>query len=328
MAKYCILLIFLLTSALLIACGAFFYYQSIPSMTEKTYIVERGESLQHIAKDLHEQGVIQHPMALIVLARITGKANHIQSGEYLFEKNSTLEEILGKMVKGDVIMHHLRIGEGWTFAELAAQITLHPALEKTLDWSSPETIIHQLKLGLHKPEGLFYPDTYYFPRGYTDAAFLTRAYHDMQKLVSAVWEDRAPDLPYKMTYEALIAASIIEKETAVPTEYQEIAGVIVRRLKQHMLLQVDPTVVYGLGADYSQALTHADLAQDTPYNTYLHHGLPPTPIAFPSQAAIYAAMHPANGTTLYFVANGDGSHTFTSTLEAHNKAVAAYRNRE
>lgn len=319
----------LLSMILLMICAVFLWTWLQPysrTTHDYVYIVEPGDSLKKIATGLQAQKIIPNAYTFILLAQVKGDAQALQTGEYLFLKNSTLLNILDKMVRGDVIMYSIRIGEGWTFAQVAQQIMVTNPLNKTLDWSTPDTILQQLKLSAHKPEGMFYPETYYFPRGFTDAALLILAYQDMQNFLNSHWETRASDLPYKNAYQVLITASIIEKETALASELGEVAGVIVRRLKKQMPLQVDPTVVYGLGAHYDKPLTKTDLKFDTPYNTYLHLGLPPTPIAIPSPAAVEAALHPKPGTSLYFVARGDGTHIFTDNLTEHNQAVQAYRN--
>ncbi|MFA6037038.1 MAG: endolytic transglycosylase MltG [Legionellales bacterium] len=293
---------------------------------DAVFIIEPGDSLQKIAQGLKQQHLIPNKTIFIVFTRLKGNAKHLQAGEFLFEKNSTQAMMIDKIVSGEVMMHSIRIGEGWTFAQIAQEINQEDAIHKTLDWNSLQTILQQLGLSEHQPEGLLYPETYHFPRNYTDAQLITLAYRNMEKFLNTAWEKRAEGLPYENAYQALIAASIIEKETAVPRELNEVAGVIVRRLQKPMLLQVDPTVVYGLGAHYDKPLTKADLKFDTPYNTYLHLGLPPTPIAVPSPAAIEAALHPAAGNALYFVAKGDGTHIFSESLAAHNKAVQEYRN--
>jgi UPF0755 protein len=305
---------------------AFVYYESIaPTKQNATFIIAPGESVRHIAFAMQDQGIIQDPYGFIFLAEIHRHANAIKAGEYEIQKDTPIIQIIEQMVRGDVVMHDLRIGEGWTFAQLAAQIKDEEAIKKTLDWSSTDTMLQQLSLGEGSPEGLFYPDTYFFARGYTDKEFLIHAYNRMQNFLNNAWANRSADLPYTSAYQALIAASIIEKETAVAAERGEISGVIVRRLQEGMRLQLDPTVVYGLGASYNGFLTVDDLKRDTPYNTYLHDGLPPTPIAIPSAESITAAMQPKPGVSLYFVANGDGSHTFSKTLEEHNEAVKLYR---
>jgi UPF0755 protein len=299
---------------------------STKTSQEMIYIIEPGDSLKIIAEGLQDNHIISNAFAFIGLAYFKQETHHLRAGEYLFEKNTTAAMVLDKIVRGDVVMHSVRIGEGWTFAQIAASLAAETNLQKTLDWNSPDTILQQLKLSTDKPEGLFFPETYHFPRNYTDAALLTLAYQEMQKFLNTAWQRRAPHLPYENAYQALIAASIIEKETAVLSELKDVSGVITRRLQKSMPLQVDPTVVFGLGAHYDKPLTKADLKLDTPYNTYLHLGLPPTPIAIPSPMAIEAALHPNEGTALYFVAKGDGTHVFTDNLAAHNQAVQAYRN--
>lgn len=295
------------------------------STQDVVYVIEPGDSLSTIANGLKKQHIIHNATVFTALAYYQNNAAHLKAGEYLFPKYSTMAMVLDKIVRGDVLMHSIRIGEGWTFAQVASTILNEDALQKTLDWHNTDTILQQLNLSEHKPEGMFYPETYHFPRNYTDAALLTLAFQNMQKFLNNAWGSRADDLPFDNPYQALIAASIIEKETALTSELAQVSGVIVRRLKKSMPLQVDPTVVFGLGAHYDKPLTKSDLKLDTPYNTYLHLGLPPTPIAIPSPLAITAALHPDNGNSLYFVAKGDGSHVFTDTLDAHNQAVKEYR---
>ncbi len=295
--RFLILILFLLT---VILSGIYIIQQLYVKTTyDYVYIVEPGDSLNKIATNMQTQKIIPNAYAFMLLARIKGDAKLVQAGEYFFEKNSSLSMLLEKMVSGDVMMHSIRIGEGWTFAQVVMEIQAHPQLTKTLDWTNPDSILQQLALSHHKPEGLLYPETYHFPRGFTDAQLLTLAYQEMQDFLTKAWPTRTPHLPYKNPYQALIAASIIEKETSVAHELDQVAGVIVRRLKNQMLLQVDPTVVYGLGAHYDKPLTKADLKFDTPYNTYIHLGLPPTPIAIPSPKAIEAALLPHLEFTLF-----------------------------
>lgn len=318
-------LISLLLSSLVVISIWLGFQFSKTTTQDYVYIVAPGDSLKKISQHLEQEHIIPHAYVFTLLAIISNDAQSIQAGEYLFEKNSTLSMLLNKMVKGEVVMHHVRIGEGWTFAQIAQQIQNTDALKKTLDWTQPNTILQQLALSDKLPEGMFYPETYTFPRGFTDAQLLTLAYNDMQHFLKQAWQMRDFNIPYQDPYQALIVASIIEKETAIQSELAEISGVVVRRLQKSMLLQLDPSVVYGLGADYTKPLTKADLKFDTPYNTYMHIGLPPTPIATPSRAAIIAALHPNAGNTLYFVAKGDGSHVFSETLVAHELAVQQYR---
>jgi UPF0755 protein len=215
--------------------------------------------------------------------------------------------------------------EGWTFRQLLSALRRHEAVRDTLDGLSDEAIMARLGYPGKHPEGRFLPETYQFPRGTSDLEFLRRAYDGMQRALAAAWQGRAEDLPLDSPHEALVLASIVEKETGLASERARIAGVFVRRLRRGMRLQTDPTVIYGLGEAFDGNLRRRDLAADTPYNTYTRAGLPPTPICLPGKAAIEAVMHPAHGTSLYFVARGDGSHQFSDTLEAHNRAVQKYQ---
>jgi len=215
--------------------------------------------------------------------------------------------------------------EGWNFKQALEAVRGHPMLVQTLPKSmSTEQLMNRLGYSAEYPEGRFFPDTYLFPRGTTDVDFLKRSYERMQKVLAEEWENRSENLPIKTPYEALILASIVEKETGVPEERTQVAGVFVRRLQKGMKLQTDPTVIYGMGDKYKGNIRKKDLTTDTPYNTYTRPGLTPTPICLPGRAAINAALHPADGKSLYFVATGNGGHTFSETLQEHNKAVAKY----
>jgi len=215
--------------------------------------------------------------------------------------------------------------EGWNFKQMRVAIAGQQALEQTLVELSDQEIMQRLGYADEHPEGRFLPDTYHFPKGTTDLAFLKRAYQAMQGLLDAEWEQRDPGLPLNSPYEALILASIVEKETGLASERPEIAGVFVRRLKKGMKLQTDPTIIYGMGESYKGNIRRRDLKQDTPYNTYLHKGLTPTPISMPGADALHAVLHPKEGKSLYFVAKGEGSHQFSKTLVEHNRAVRKYQ---
>ena len=240
----------------------------------------------------------------------------------------TPRELLDLLHSGKVVQHSLTVVDGWTFEEVLAALSSKSELAHTFaDEATYSEIMAQLGYpGVH-PEGRFLADTYHFPRGTSDAAFLRRAYQSMESYLHDAWNERAPDLPYESPVDALIVASIIEKETGKAEERAEIAGVLVRRLKRNMRLEADPTVIYGLGADFDGNLRKRDLRFDTPYNTYLHKGLPPTPIAMPGTASIHAALHPEPGETLFFVAKGDGSHHFSVTYPEHQAAVRRYQRR-
>ncbi len=289
------------------------------------HLIEPGTSVNRFARQLQQAGVLPHPHYLAWLARWEGKAQQIKAGEYDFSPGITPRELLDKVVSGAVVQHTLTVIEGWTFAQMLAQIQQHPVLVHTLGDQSPQQIMSALGYADQHPEGRFLADTYHFPRGTRDVDFLARAYKAMEAHLSEEWDNRDTSVPYKSAYEALIMASIIEKETALDQERAAIAGVFVRRLQVGMRLQTDPTVIYALGERFDGNLRRADLQYDSPYNTYRYAGLPPTPIALPGVDSLRAALHPASGDALYFVSRGDGSHQFSATLEQHNQAVRRYQ---
>jgi UPF0755 protein len=289
------------------------------------YQLLSGTTVKGLANDLQQQGIIQRPLLLEFLGRWNGKASQLKAGEYHLPEGTTPPMLLEILSSARVVQYPLTIVEGWTFKQMMAVVRANPVLKQTLKGVDDAQIMQRLGLDGEHPEGRFYPDTYHFPRGTTDVEFLLRAYRRMQNTLQASWAQRAADSPLKSPYEALILASIIERETGLPHERKRIAGVFIRRLKRGMLLQTDPTVIYGMGEAYDGNIRKRDLLRDTPYNTYRHKGLTPTPIAMPSRAAIDAALHPESGKALYFVATGEGGHYFSETLEEHNKAVRKYQ---
>lgn len=289
------------------------------------YVVAPGSSLASIARDLERRGVLDSARYLMWMGRLSGNSARIQAGTYRIEPGTTPKALLRQLVEGKVALFTLTLVEGWNFRQVLDAIRQHPRIKQTLTDLDDAAIMARLGYpGMH-PEGRFFPDTYRFPDGLTDVAFLQRAYRAMEERLAAEWEGRAPGLPYKDAYEGLIMASIVEKETGLASERPMIAGVFVRRLQKGMRLQTDPTVIYGLGASFDGNLRRRDLENYTPYNTYRIRGLPPTPIAMPGGDALHAAFHPAPGNELYFVARGDGSHHFSATLEEHNAAVVKYQ---
>ncbi|MES9988471.1 MAG: endolytic transglycosylase MltG [Candidatus Thiodiazotropha endolucinida] len=289
------------------------------------YILHPGMTVRSLAEDLQQRGMLEKPILLRFIARWQGQASKLKAGEYYLPAGTTPPKLLEILSSSQVVQYALTIIEGWTFDQLMAAIRRDPVLEHSLKEVTNDQVMQHLGLDDLHPEGRFYPDTYHFPRGTTDAAFLKRAYKRMESVLEQAWQKRKKQLPLKSPYEALILASIIERETGIPEERGKIAGVFIRRLKRGMLLQTDPTVIYGMGESYNGNIRKRDLTRDTPYNTYLHKGLTPTPIAMPSGAAIRAALNPEEGNSLYFVATGDGGHYFSSTLEEHNKAVRKYQ---
>lgn len=288
-------------------------------------LVEPGRTLKSISAELKHQQVLEKPLYLRVLARYLDLDSRIKAGEFELQAGITPEQLLRQLTDGKVIQHDLTLIEGETFKEMMQRVIGDKVLVHTLEATSGEAVMRAIGYPDQHPEGRFMPETYYFPRGTTDVEFLRRAYLDMDKFLQRSWQDRDADLPLKTPDEALVLASIVEKDTGVAAERPRIAGVFVRRLNKGMKLQTDPTVIYGMGDSYKGDIRYRDLRNDTPYNTYTRFGLPPTPIAMPGEDAILAVLHPADGKELYFVAIGDGSHHFSSTLKEHNRAVDRYQ---
>jgi UPF0755 protein len=288
--------------------------------------VPAGATLADVARQLAADGMISAPGVLALYGRLSGQASRIKAGEYAFETGLTAHALLAKLVAGRVRLHSFTLVEGWTVAETMAALHKSPVIGKTLATADATALATELELGVASAEGQFLPETYLFPRGTTDADLLRMAHVAMQKALTTAWASRDPDLPLRSADELLVLASIIERETALAAERPLIAGVFTRRLKKGMLLQTDPSVIYGLGAQFDGNLTRRHLETDTPWNTYTRPGLPPTPIASPGLDALLAAAHPAPGTALFFVATGkgDGSHRFSTTLAEHQKAVRLY----
>lgn len=289
------------------------------------YQVKPGDTLTSIARDLEQRGVIDSSSYMLWMGRLSGSANTIKAGEYRFNDGITPERLLQQMVNGEIVQYAITIVEGWTFRQLMDAVHSNEFLLHTLSDYSDEEIMEKIGHRGEHPEGRFLPDTYHFPRLTTDVAFLQRAYNATQSFLDNEWPQRDFEVAVKTPYEAVILASIVEKETALPSERKLIAGVFNRRLQKRMRLQTDPTVIYGLGRSFDGNIRRRDLRKDTPYNTYLHKGLPPTPIAMAGRAAILAVLNPEPGEQLYFVARGDGSHVFSATLEEHNAAVVKYQ---
>ena len=289
-------------------------------------IVARGNSLRGVAGRLADQGVLRAPGVFSGYGRLSGLAGRIQAGEYELHVGDTPDMLLTMLVDGRVKLHSITIVEGWTVAELLKTLAAHPAIQHTLEADSPADLSVVLGLEYPQPEGLFFPDTYWFPRDTPDVDLLRQSHELLLSRLQQAWLNRDPQGVLTEPYDGLILASIVERETALPRERAQIAGVFIRRLEQGMRLQTDPTVIYGLGESFDGNLTRRHLKTDTPYNTYTRHGLPPTPIALPGEGALQAMAHPEAGDALYFVATGldDGSHYFTATLEEHNAAVAQF----
>jgi UPF0755 protein len=291
-----------------------------------TFEVQRGASVRTVAAALHERGWLEAPQVWIAWARVSERATGLKAGEYELNPGLTPRTLLELFGSGQVLLHSITFIEGSTFTELRAALSAHDAIDaQYAARSAEETMAAIGQTGLH-PEGQFFPDTYRFPRGTTDLELLSIAHRRMQTELQAAWDARSADLPLASAYEALILASIVEKETALESERPAIAGVFVERLRRGMRLQTDPTVIYGMLDRYDGNIRRADLRRDTPYNTYTRSGLPPTPIAMPGLESLRAATKPQATGALFFVATGegDGSHYFSKTLAEHEAAVKRY----
>lgn len=290
----------------------------------QTVIVEPGDSLGAVAARLEEGNILRQAALFKLAGYVSGASARIQAGEYRVRAGDTYRALINRMTRGEVVQHYFTIIEGWTVRELLQALPAAEPLVSTLEAQDAQTLAGELALEHAHAEGWFFPDTYAYTRGETDVDLLLRAHALMQDRLQAAWKERAPELPLDNPYEALILASIIERETGIDAERAVIAGVLARRLALRMRLQVDPTVIYGLGESYAGDITRAHLSEDTPYNSYTRYGLPPTPISLPGERSVRAAVEPEAGDFLYYVASSemDGSHVFNETLQGHNAAVA------
>ena len=291
----------------------------------QTFSIKPKSGLTSVANQLVNQGVIESALPFVLLARCLNKASSLQAGDYTLEQGITPLALLTALSKGKRMQAKITFIEGKTFKDMRTKLTSHSAIHHTIAKASEAEIMALIGVKQNHLEGLFFPDTYYFDQGTDDIVILKRAYKTMLEKLETAWQHKAPDLPYQNRHEALIMASIIEKETGKASERPMIAGVFINRLRIGMRLQTDPTVIYGMGEQFKGNIRRKDLLTDTPYNTYTRDGLPPTPIAMPSLAAINAALHPAATNALYFVGKGDGSHAFSHSLSEHNRAVAKYQ---
>lgn len=296
---------------------------------EKSHVIEisKGDSFQKITGKLLAKGIAIKPLWFKLIAYQKKVANKLKAGEYVLKQGLTMPEVLAVFVAGKSRQYSITFPEGWSFKQMLAEIQKNPHLEKTLGSMDFRSIMAKVGSEYKHPEGLFFPDTYFFDKKTTDIALLKTAHDKMKLVLQAEWENKEQKLPLETPYQALILASIVEKETGAASERAQISGVFTRRLKKGMRLQTDPTVIYGMGDRYKGNIRYKDLRQATAYNTYVIKGLPPTPIAMPGQLAIHAALHPEEGKSLYFVAKGkgEGTHVFSATLREHNNAVNKYQ---
>ena len=307
-----------------------FEYQAFitsPLVTQSPVIIDirQGSSFHRIIQTLNEQKLSANKHWFKLLAYQEGLINKLKAGEYELPIGMTPKAFLLLLSSGKTRQYVITFPEGWTFRQMRTALAENPHITHTTTGLSDTTVLQKITMQYSHPEGLFFPDTYQFEKYTTDLAILKRAYQKMQGVLQQEWATKMPNLPLKNAYEALILASIVEKETGDIAERPIIAGVFIRRLKTGMRLQTDPTVIYGMGEQYQGNIRKRDLRTRTPYNTYRIHGLPPTPIAMPGQLAIHAVLHPASGSSLYFVAKGNGRHSFSSSLADHNRAVNLYQ---
>jgi UPF0755 protein len=312
----------------LLGMGWMAYYANTPLALPRVpaeFTLKHGSSLKSVARQLTEAGVLQQSWSFTLLVRVMGKASGIKAGNYQLEQSITPLQLVHKISRGDASMSEITFIEGWTFKQLRDALDRHPGVRHdTAGLGEPE-ILAKIGVNAATAEGLLFPDTYYFSSGMSDISLLQRAHQTMQTHLAKAWNEREAGLPYTDPYQALVMASIVERETGQAAERPLISAVFTNRLRIGMRLQTDPTVIYGMGEKFDGNLRKQDLATDTAYNTYTRAGLPPTPIAMPGLDAINAALRPAKTSALYFVAKGDGTHHFSSSLAEHNRAVARYQ---
>jgi UPF0755 protein len=312
-----------------VAAGAWMAYFAVTPVPvpekSRQFNIEQGKSLRAIARQLKDRGIIAERWSFVLMARALGVSEEIKAGSYDAGESITPQRLLEKLVRGEFSRAQIQFTEGWTFRQIRAVLDQHPSVRHDTAGLSEAEILQRLGLAEKSIEGWIFPDTYQFAAGTSDLVLLRQAYQRTQGILEAEWGRRMPNLPLRTPYEALVLASIVEKETGRSDERELVAAVFVNRLKRGMRLQTDPTIIYGLGVAFDGNLRRRDLLADGVYNTYTRSGLPPTPIAMPGAASIRATLNPAQSKALYFVARGDGSHQFSSTLVEHNQAVNKFQ---
>ncbi|WP_028239987.1 endolytic transglycosylase MltG [Stutzerimonas azotifigens] len=327
-----ILLVLLVVGLAAVLAGVFGAWRQYAALEQPLELQEAqllevrpGDTPGGVFRRLETEGLLDDAFWLRLYWRLNLAGQTLHIGEYQLQPGMTVRQMIGLWQRGEVMQHSVTLVEGWTFQQVRLALAAQPKIEQSLQGLSDTEVMAELGYPDLHPEGRFFPDTYLYTRGTSDRELLLRAFSRLEQVLAEEWSKRAEGLPYSDPYQALIMASIIEKETGVPEERGQIAGVFVRRLARGMLLQTDPTVIYGLGDRYRGRITRAHLREATDYNTYVKPGLPPTPIAMVGREAIHAALHPAEGNSLYFVARGDGSHVFSDTLAEHNRAVREFQ---
>lgn len=324
-------LIYLILAGVILFAGWFAYQINKPvqlPVVPYEFSIEPGSSLRSVATQLASAGVLHDTWSFVLLSRAMGLASSLKAGDYEIAEGTSPLQLLERITKGDINQSEVRFIEGWTFLQLRQALDEHPSVRHDTANLSDKEILQLIGANETAAEGLFFPDTYFFARGSSDTAILKRAYRVMQTHLNRTWAERTVNLPLTDPYQALILASIVEKETGKESDRAMIAGVFINRLRAGMLLQTDPAVIYGLGKKFDGNLRKKDLLTDQEYNTYTRRGLPPTPIALPGLASIQAALNPAKTDALYFVAKGKGESHFSSHLEGHNRAVSRYQKRQ
>lgn len=321
--------IFLLVILLgIIVLGSGWYWlmkRPVPMQQERVdYVVDSGLGPRAIAKIMRQAGIELDDTQFVWLARLSKQDTQLQAGAYEAKRGDSLWDLLIRMSSGNMQQTRLTIPEGWTYQRIRELLSQDAKVRNTLDAADEAALLQQLGLPSKHPEGWFAPDTYVFVPGTPDVDILRRGFEAQRQLLQQLWQDRDPDLPLKTPYEALILASIVERETGHSQDRARVAGVFVNRLRAGMLLQTDPTVIYGMGDTYTGRLRRIDLTTDTPWNTYTRPGLPPTPIASPGKASLMASLHPEKHRFYYFVSRGDGTSEFSENLAGHNRAVNKY----
>lgn len=327
------LLVALIALAVLVGSGAgIWLWQGLKTLEQPLTLVEPqlfsispGTGYDQVARSLESSGFLNDSIWMRIHGRLHPSDTRLKAGQYEFSNGMSRLDMIKKMVAGDTKQWQIQFIEGWTFKDMRQAIAANERVKKVAaDWTD-EQIMAELGAEGEHPEGRFFPDTYLYTNLETDLDLYRRSYEAMKEALASEWDNRAENLPYDSPYEALIMASIVERETGAAHERSDVAGVFVRRLQKGMRLQTDPTVIYGMGDSYKGKISRRDLRTHTPYNTYRINGLPPTPIALPGREAIHAALNPADGKALYFVARGDGTHKFSETLKEHQKAVRQYQ---
>jgi len=316
-----------MTAVLLAAAGlAYFAMTPVPvPASAREFNVKKGRPLKGVSRDLVAAGVLSEPWRFEWMTRALGRATELKAGNYELPESLTPYGLAQMIANGQVTLSHITFIEGWTFSQMRQALNADPGVAHDTQGLLDQEVLRRIGATETHPEGLFFPDSYFFSAGTSDLRVLSRAYQTMHHRLDTLWQTRRAELPYASPYEALIMASIVEKETGQESERPMIAAVFVNRLNRNMKLQTDPTVIYGLGDKFDGNLRKRDLEKDTPYNTYTRTGLPPTPIALPGLASLEAALRPADASALYFVARGDGSSQFSTTLEDHNRAVQKFQ---